>query len=159
MAFFITCVKENTRTLRDTIHGHLSARLETSVQDNTFLSLQVDMGRCNLCMARSGTTIPQEKNKRGFTHMTLSKLQPRQGLTTQPNLERYTTLTFQVLLHKQIILAISNLYDFMLCSIKILTQKLIMKMSSLVDHKKAQSLPFRTNLFHATRVSISGVTH
>ena len=41
-------------------------------------------------------------------------------------------------------LAISNLYDFTLCSIKILMQNLIMKMASLVDHEKAQSLPFQT---------------
>ena len=41
-------------------------------------------------------------------------------------------------------LAISNLCDFMLFSIKILMQKLIMKMSLLVDDEKAQSLPFQT---------------
>ena len=38
----------------------------------------------------------------------------------------------------------SNLYDFTLCSIKIIMQKLIMKMSLLVGHRKAQSLPFQT---------------
>ena len=48
-----------------------------------------------------------------------------------------------------VLLAISNLCDFnlcdfTLCSIKLLMQKLIMKMSSLVHHKKAQSLPFQT---------------
>ena len=40
--------------------------------------------------------------------------------------------------------AISNLCDSTFCSIKILMQKLLMKMSLLVDHKKAQSLPFQT---------------
>ena len=68
------------------------------------------------------------------------------------------------------IVAMSNLYDFTLCSIKIFMQKLIMKMSLLVDHRKAQSLPFQTkfvskpshcpskqNLFRANRASISGV--
>ena len=40
-------------------------------------------------------------------------------------------------------IAISNLCDSTFCSIKILMQKLLMKMSLLVDHKKAQSLPFQ----------------
>ena len=37
-------------------------------------------------------------------------------------------------------LAISNLCDSTFCSVKILMQKLLMKMSLLVDHKKAQSI-------------------
>ena len=42
------------------------------------------------------------------------------------------------------VVVMSNLYDFTLCSIKIFIQKLIMKMSLLVDHRKAQSQPFQT---------------
>ena len=39
-----------------------------------------------------------------------------------------------------LMLAISNLYDFTRFSIKVLMQKLTLKMSSLVDHEKAQSV-------------------
>ena len=55
------------------------------------------------------------------------------------------------------LLAISNLCDSTFCSIKILMQKLLMKMSLLVGHKKAQSLPFKQNLFRANRASSFGV--
>ena len=54
-------------------------------------------------------------------------------------------------------LVISNLCDSTFCSIKILMQKLLMKMSLLVDHKKAQSLPFQTKFVRANRASSSGV--
>ena len=43
-----------------------------------------------------------------------------------------------------LVIVISNVYDVTLCNIKIFMQKLIMRMSSLVDHGKAQSLPFQT---------------
>ena len=52
--------------------------------------------------------------------------------------------TVEGLVIRPAVVAISNLYDFALCSIKILMQKLIMTMSSLVDHEKAHSLPFQT---------------
>ena len=52
-------------------------------------------------------------------------------------LRRSISRPFRARLVTLLSVAMSNLYDFTLCSIKIFMQKLIMKMSLLVDHQKA----------------------
>ena len=59
-------------------------------------------------------------------------------------------------LESNMLVVISNLYDFMLCSIKIFIQKLIMKMS---DHGKPSHCSSKQNVLRANRASISGVMH